>query len=289
MFDLAKILFPVDFSTRSPQAACYAGMLACRFGSEIIMLHVVSLPEYPIAGMDPGAVLFKPAELNLDEARGRLDAFMQDEFRGLRVRRLVMEGDPATRIVEEAASQKADLILMPTHGYGRFRRFILGSVTAKVLHDADCPVFTGSHLDEEAHVPEGLFQNILCAIDLGPQSRKVIEWGAGVARGLNARLQVVHALPAPDAGQARYFDQDWRIAISSSARERIESALSEAGAQAEIVLDNGDVKNVVRNAAQAAGADLVVIGRHASAGILGRLREHAYAIVRESPCPVVSV
>jgi nucleotide-binding universal stress UspA family protein len=289
MFGLAKILLPVDFSKRSEQAAYYAGMLACRFHSEITVLHAVPAAEYPIAGMDPGAVFAAPTPFYMDELRAKLNAFMADEFRGMRVNRLLLEGDPAARIVETAAAENSDLIVMPTHGYGRFRRFVLGSVTAKVLHDADCPVFTGAHLDQEPHVREGLFQNVLCAIDLGPQSKKVIEWGAGIAHSLNARLHVVHALPELDAGQARYFDQDWRIAIERSARERIESTLAETDARANVVLDDGDVHRVVRNAAQSVGADLVVIGRHASAGILGRLREHTYAIVRESPCPVVSV
>ena len=145
------------------------------------------------------------------------------------------------------------------------------------------------HLDEDADVAQGLFHNILCAVDLGAQSRKVLTWGAGIARELNARLHVVHVLPEREAGQARYFDQDWRIALERSAREQLEELLAEVGVDAVVVLDDGDVPRVVRNVAGSIGADLVVIGRHAGAGILGRLREHAYAIIRESPCPVVSV
>ena len=79
------------------------------------------------------------------------------------------------------------------------------------------------------------------------------------------------------------------FALERSAREQLEELLAEVGVDAVVVLDDGDVPRVVRNVAGSIGADLVVIGRHAGAGILGRLREHAYAIVRESPCPVVSV
>ena len=85
------------------------------------------------------------------------------------------------------------------------------------------------------------------------------------------------------------LDQDWRIALERSARLQLEELLAEVGVDAVVVLDDGDAPRVVRNVAGSIGADLVVIGRHAGAGILGRLREHAYAIIRESPCPVVSV
>ena len=54
-----------------------------------------------------------------------------------------------------AKANQIDLIMMPTHGYGRFRALLLGSVTAKVLHDADCPVWTAVHREEVmAHPPE---------------------------------------------------------------------------------------------------------------------------------------
>jgi nucleotide-binding universal stress UspA family protein len=50
---------------------------------------------------------------------------------------VVLQGDPARQFVDFAHSSNTDLIVMPTHGYGQFRQFILGSITAKVLHDAD--------------------------------------------------------------------------------------------------------------------------------------------------------
>jgi nucleotide-binding universal stress UspA family protein len=286
MFGLAKILFPIDFSHRSTEAAHYAGMLACRFRSELTLLHV--MPVYdPLAGIEMAAALPEPP-IRMDDMQEKLIALIHDQFRGLTVKHLILEGDPALRIIETAASEKPDLIVMPTHGYGRFRRFLLGSVTAKVLHDADCPVFTGVHLDRSAEVRKGLFQDILCAVDLGPQSRKVLAWAAAMARELDAHLHVVHALPE-ELGEARYFDPGWRVTLAQSDREQIELLVRDAGVDAEILLDSGDVPQVIRKVAESVGADLVAIGRHPNAGILGRLRQHAYTIVREAPCPVVSV
>ena len=51
---------------------------------------------------------------------------------------IVQEGDPAVNIADYASENGIDLIMMPTHGYGKFRSLLLGSVVSKVLHDADC-------------------------------------------------------------------------------------------------------------------------------------------------------
>jgi nucleotide-binding universal stress UspA family protein len=288
MLNLATILLPVDFSERSIAAARYAGTLACSFQSQVIMLHVVP-NDYPIGGFEAPLALGDWWHDRLEDARRNLDSFMADDFRRMPVKRVVLEGDPAARIVEVAHSEGAKLIVMPTHGYGPFRRFILGSVTAKVLHDADCAVLTSAHI-EETPEPEALaFRNILCAVDLGRQSRAALTWAAELAAKFDSRLHVVHALPPIGAGQARYFDAEFRIALERSAKEGVYALLETVGQRPDVLIDHGAVAQVVREAAESVKADFVVIGRHASSGFLGRLHADAYAIVRESPCPVVSV
>ena len=59
----------------------------------------------------------------------------------------VAEGDPGSRIVEAARASGFDLIMMPSRGRGTFRSALLGSVTAKVLHDAECAVWTAAHTE----------------------------------------------------------------------------------------------------------------------------------------------
>ena len=175
---LAKILLPVDFSERSMGAVRYAKPLACQFQAELILLHVLAPPEHAFGTPDMGGSML--AELYKDRARRlaeEMDGFLASELAELNVRRVVLEGDPAGKIVEFATGEHADLIVMPTHGFGQFRRFILGSNTAKVLHDADCPVWTGVHL-EEAPRTAAAFRGILCAVDLGPQSSKTLFWAA---------------------------------------------------------------------------------------------------------------
>jgi hypothetical protein len=78
----------------------------------------------------------------------------------------------------------------------RFAALFWGRLLAKVLHDADCAVLTGTHIEEEAAAPEVLaFRNILCAVDLGLQSCAAVKWAGELAAKFESRLHVVHALP----------------------------------------------------------------------------------------------
>ena len=75
--------------------------------------------------------------------------------------------DPADRILEFAQEYKADLIVMPTY-HRRYRTFLVGSVTAKVLHDVECPILTGIHrLAESPRIPD-VFRNLVCGMDDAP-------------------------------------------------------------------------------------------------------------------------
>ena len=74
------------------------------------------------------------------DLRAEVQKFTDSELPKVQVRCVVETGDPAAVIIEYAENEKVNLIAMPTHGYGTFRRFLLGSVTAKVLHDANVPV-----------------------------------------------------------------------------------------------------------------------------------------------------
>jgi nucleotide-binding universal stress UspA family protein len=290
MIPLKKILLPVDFSERSPGAAHFARHLAGHFGSQVVMLHVMNRAEYAIGAPELAGVLLGDwNDTRKAEAQKALDSFLTEEFEGVAVSRVLLEGDPAVEIVEYAHDEQVDLVILPTHGYGPFRRFILGSVTAKVLHDVDCPVWTGVHLAEVPAPTAIRFRNVLCAVDLGPQSEKTLGWAKAFAGEFGAALHLVHALPMLGAGQSEYFDPDWRIMLANQAKEQIEELQRKAGTNAQVTLDSGDVAKVVHAAAVATSADLLVIGRSSSAGIMGRLRANAYAIIRESPCPVVSL
>jgi nucleotide-binding universal stress UspA family protein len=256
---IKKILFPVDFSEACRATARYAEAFAGQFQSEVMLLHVVGRGEHTV-----------PEEL-LPGRQAKLDAFLKDEFKYFDVGRLCVTGnDPAEVIAEAARRWEADLVMMPTHGLGTFRRFLLGSVTAKVLSDLDCPVWTDAHLESAPRLKEIHCRKILCAVDLGERSHSVLRWASWLSAEYQAPLKLVHAgLPSEDT------------------MRRIDLLQKELGAKAEAMIVRGDPSQVAAQAARDFGADLLVIGRHGGAGEF--LRQNAYAILCASPCPVVSI
>jgi len=290
MLQLTTILVPVDFSERCIGAVRYAEAVARMFGSEMVLFYALEPMRYDLSAFEfSGAVMTGLTQGRAEQARAQLDAFMAGELERVCVRRVLAEGDPAERIVGYAHSNHVDLIAMPTHGYGPFRRFILGSVTAKVLHDADCPVLTGVHM-EDARAPEAInLRTVLCAVDLGPQSRKTACWAAHFADSIGARLVLTHAIPCIETQPGEYFDRELADDLKRSSGEELKKLCCMLDAEAEILVQSGDPPRTVCEAAASSGADLLVIGRGSAAGVFGRLRTNAYSIIRESPCPVVSV
>lgn len=289
MLALRRILIPVDFSDKCGGAARYAKTLASRFHSQLTLLHVFCPFHMEYRVVLASAGIADLGARNLARAKQQLDAFLTDELQGLEVARVLVEGDPAPCIVEHSRSEKVDLIVMPTHGYGPFRRFLLGSVVAKVLHDADCPVWTGVHMEEVVAIDSITVQRIACAVDLGPQSESVISWASEMAAAFEARLLVVHVTPRAGAAVADASPPDMEAQNANEARERIRELLSRTSTEADIRIGAGNVSRVVCDVAARQACDVLVIGRGATRGVVRRLGSLGYAIIRESPCPVVSV
>jgi nucleotide-binding universal stress UspA family protein len=285
---LARILLPIDFSERSAGAARYAKSLARHFGSELVLAHVLTPPHYEFGALEIGGSMLSELYMNRSaQVTGELDSFLADELAGVNTRRIVLEGDPARQIVDYAHQNAVNLIVMPTHGYGPFRRFILGSNTAKVLHDADCPVWTGIHM-EDAPAVELPCRSVLCGVDLGPQSARTMEWAAWLAQDFGARLTVIHATQG-DPDLTDNAEVAWRVDVREAAEAELLRLQQETGVSGDLLIEGGDPAKVICSAAGRVEADVLVIGRGSAAGVFGRLRTNAYAIIRESPCPVVSV
>ena len=262
MFQLRRILFPVDFSDRCRGAAGYVEALVGRFDAELTLFHVIEATY--------NSSLEDLRETQLE----KLDTFFGQDLKHLRVKKLVDHGDPAQEIIECASAIHADLIMIPTQGMGIYRRLILGSTSAKVLHDADCPVWTGVHLENAPSLESVVCERILCAVDLKPSSARVLDWAARLAEEYQAELTLVHVVPGE---------------THSGTREALERLQETARARAVLRVETGEVSRVVAGLGEELKADLLVIGRKAEAGVLGRLEMTAYSIIRKSPCPVVSV
>jgi universal stress protein A len=142
---IRKILVPVDFSLTSLQALGTAIDLARRFGAQLVVLHVFEPFYY---GSPPGFVP-RPAKLSGLISRQRSGAKMQLERLGHRLRQrrvkprtLFKTGAPYEVIVRAAKQQRADLLVIATHGRSGLSRLLIGSVAERIVRAASCPVLT---------------------------------------------------------------------------------------------------------------------------------------------------
>ena len=290
MTNFEHILFPVDFSKRCYDFRPLVQSLAKRFQSKVTLMHVIETPVGWYGGQDVVyPVLFDFEEMK-SSAFKELDKFYASSVEQSSIRtavaKVVEHGTPALYITEYARDNGVDLIVMPTHGYGRFRRFILGSVTAKILHDARCAVLTGSHTEEPELKKHLDCLEIMCAVDLTPASVPLIRDALELAHKFKAGLRLVHGA---GFGDVEYLDDDVRRQLLSATRERVRALSQEAGADVEICIEADAVSKVVREAALQHHADLVVIGRGHLRESFGGLRSNEYSIIRDSPCPVISL
>jgi len=287
MLAIKHILFPIDFSQRCCQAAPVVHALASRFGAKITLLSAIP-PIWQLGIGDGAGIPVDMEELRRD-LETRLNGTFVREFKGLTVQRIAEVGDPSEVITRFAHAEGVDLIMMPTHGYGPFRTLLLGSVTAKVLHDAECPVWTATHMEEKPSLRNKSDGNVLCAVDSTPQSVPLMQWAAEYAKFTGATLRLVHAVSGVVGWPERQLDQEFQEALRKDVRDPIEGLQRSVGVTAPLCVEVGEVADVVRAEAERHDSELILIGRGILHETMGRLRTHSYSIIRHAPCPVLSV
>jgi nucleotide-binding universal stress UspA family protein len=137
---LKKILVPTDGSEHARKAVNYACELALKFRATVCLLHVVPLPP----ALFHEAAFSMPDLQKFQEEDGKRiieEAKRETKDRGVKeVQSAVVQGNPASRIIEFARSEGVDLIVMGNRGLSGIKEFVLGSVSHRVTHLADCTV-----------------------------------------------------------------------------------------------------------------------------------------------------
>jgi nucleotide-binding universal stress UspA family protein len=293
MMPFNKILFPVDFSRSSIDLVADVRTLAQKFSAPVVVLHAFDMvrqynlaqnPDAPF-GPGPGEVPYIHALQELRHVReNRLNEFVRAHFEGIETTAILEDGDPARTIEWIATKEKAGLVMMSTKGQGRFRRMLMGSLTSKVLHDVECPVYTSPHeAGEKLHSPDG-FRTILCAVRMRPEPEAALTMTGYFARAFGARVCLLHVHTHGEAKE----DEPTGAQVRQAFEKAVEAEGDGTIAARARVLD-ARFPEGIRQAALEEGADLVVVGRGHSRGTISHLWSHLYTLIRESPCPVLSV
>ena len=283
MLPFRKILFPVDYS--EPCAAIIPAVreMLEHFSAELTIVHAYgpeALAYSPLPITDPRL----PAEAEaLSEER--LREFAETHFAGRSVEMFTGIGEPGGVIHDIVQREGADLVMLPTHGRGPLRRLLLGSVTAKVLHDTTVPVWTSSHVHTGLGKP---YRSVLAAVDTSDEAEVVMRAAAALAKSYEARLSMVYVLEMPPVSVETAYGQ-YLEDYMNGAEARLTVLREKAGVSTLCAIRQGPVALAIADEAKRQEADLIVTGRGQDLGAVSRLWSHLYPIVRHAACPVISI
>jgi nucleotide-binding universal stress UspA family protein len=291
MFPFRKVLFPIDYSEPCLAVVPYVKEMIRHFPADLTLVHAYgpeALASSDLALTSPGLA----GEVrSLTEQR--LREFALATFPGQHVETIAELGEPGGVIHTVVQSQGTDVVMLATHGRGPIRRLLLGSVTAKVLHDVGAAVWTGTGSVFEGHTPRIPYTSVLCALELekgdeGDEAEAVLTAAAAFASGYNARLSLVHVVETPSASLAVDFSP-YKKDLMDAADFRLRELKGNLGIDAPHAVIDAGIPEGIHQEAVRRNADLIVTGRGLAQATFHTLWSRLYPIVRQSPCPVLSI
>ena len=295
MVDVRRILCPIDLSDASGHALKHAAASARWYGAQITVVHVYSIPvPWGAAAGAPAALPILPA-VQPEEIIAEVRRFSADVLGDDSPDIVVKEGSPAKEIVRLADERQADLLVMGTHGRGGFERLFLGSVTEKVLRTTNRPVLTVSPRIQTPNANPVHYKNILCPLDFSEASSRALVYALSLAKKTDACVTPLHVVegfidsPALDFN-AHFTVPELRGYLIEDAMTRLNSAIADDRAlcKSEPRVVSGKASREILRIADEAQADLIVMGVHGT-GAADRFGSTTHRIVREAPCPVLTL
>ena len=279
MLPFRKILFPVDYSEPCVAIVPYVEEMWRHYSAELTVVHAYgpeALAYSPLPITDPRL----PEEAQA-LAVERLQRFVATHFPGRRVELFAGIGEPGGVIHDLVQRDGCDLVMLPTHGRGPLRRLLLGSVTAKVLHDMTVPVWTG-------HPFRLPYKTVLAAVDSSDEAETVTRAAAAFAASHEASLSLAYVMEMPPVSMETAFGP-YRDDFAAAAEARLVDLKAKAGVEAPHTVLDGPIAHAIREEAVRRDAGLIVAGRGQALGAFSRMWSHLYPIVRHAPCPVLSI
>jgi nucleotide-binding universal stress UspA family protein len=285
MYD--NILFPTDGSEPAENVLDYAIEIAAEHEATIHLLNVADTTRDSLTRIQ-GEVI---DVLEREGAEIVDDAAQRASDRGIAVVSDVVQGTPSTSIIEYGTRYDIDLIVMPTHGRRGLKRFLLGSVTERVINTAEIPVVTvNPDHDRPLTYPS---QDILVPIDGSRGAELALSEGIAVAKATDATLHLLHVVESASLGPEYRSD-----VTEGEPPESANAILSEAAARARSA-SVGDVETDIEYGSPAKKIRQYIRENHIGIAVLcthGKTDFSRYMmggvsskIVRTSPIPVMWV
>ncbi len=272
-----KIVIPIDFSETALLAIEHAAFMAKLYQADLLLVHIVehNWQSFSIVAPEikfelPGNI-FSLIETKLQDIAERIRADY-----GVNASTLSTEGVVCEEIVELARTEKADLIVMGTHGVSGFAEVFMGSNSFRVVTLSPCPILT-----VQTHSRRVGFSEILLPIDNSRHSRQKVKYTAELAKQYGARINILGLLEEDDRGDLDKFEKKV---------EQVRIFIESCGIQVTVHKRIGG--NLARNTLEFAklnNADLIVIMTDQEENFTGSfLGPYAQQIVNHSWIPVLS-
>lgn len=134
-----NVLVPVDGSDNSYRALDAALLLTEKLGSSITVVNVIE--QVPITHIESEKLLSELLEAYKKENQEILSKCSNIATeKGLSIKTLLLQGNPASVILDYSKKEKFDLVIMGSRGMGKFKQLILGSVSSKIVHHSPCAI-----------------------------------------------------------------------------------------------------------------------------------------------------
>jgi nucleotide-binding universal stress UspA family protein len=291
------IVCPTDYSAEARHALSHATAIAKWYEAKLIGVHayqplLAAVPEFGVVGYSgdplPDTAAFKTMEQDL---AGAMENARQA---GVHVDTHLEVGNPVTVILDAAASFKADLIVIGTHGAGGFEHLVLGSVTEKVLRKAKCPVMTvPPHARTTSKLP---FKHVLCSIDFSDASTAALRFALSMAQEADAELTILHVLePADDEPLTNrpINVPEYAALRQQDAAERLARLVPDGAnnwCTTKTRIAHGKAYREILAVSAQESADLIVMGVHGRNALeLMLFGSTTNQVVRRATCPVLTV
>jgi nucleotide-binding universal stress UspA family protein len=267
-----KIMVPLDGSELAERALAPAKVLARESQAELLLVRVLGRPPVFVPAEAGYGVLYADQSYAeaLEQTRqylaGLRTALAAD---GLGVRAEVLEGDVASEVVDSARRAQASLMIMSSHGYSGVKRWLLGSVAAKVLPAAPCPVWVVRTV--------GAPRNLLLTLDGSPLAEQALAPALAVARCFGTAVTLLRVVPELgasefrgleklEAGMAPRFVEEAREAAADYLA-LIADRCGNEGLELKTVVRSGPAADTILEYAEQNAVDLVAMTTHGRTGL----------------------
>lgn len=265
-----KILVPLDGSQLAEQVLPHAVCFARRFEAELHLLQVIrdhADPDTPFDGLD--------WELRCTRSACYLESVSEAlAEQGIEASCEVIEGEPASEIIEFCHRHSIDLLILSASGAGAVARFPRGGTVQKIISCADLSLLL---VNDDGAVPDGdvSYRHILVPVDGSSRSDWALSLAAAVATANDAELSLLHVIQEPKATQRVRESAEGRQLIerlvelnrADAARriEEIKAMLPRSLTVSSRVVVAPDIPAAIEQAAEIEPADLVILSAHGSA------------------------